>query len=244
MKRNGLIFPPVVYIALVLYFLLGFSTLAWGDQAAAWLFDEDRYFENIGALSLFIASLLCFYVFLQAWRTRAQSGISRLKLATYLGLAVLFFFGAGEEISWGQRIFHLPTPEPLAQTNLQEELNIHNLAIFEASDLLKADTIFTVFWMIFNVLLPLVAVSWLSLKRRLETWTPIPHLSLGALFLINYGLAQIAKPLFASLYTFPTVPFAQAVQEVKESNYELLFILVAVYLLREVRKPRSANRAS
>ncbi len=42
-------------------------------------------------------------------------------------LSIMFFFGAGEEISWGQRIFNLQTPEYLSNINDQNEPNIHNI---------------------------------------------------------------------------------------------------------------------
>jgi hypothetical protein len=44
-------------------------------------------------------------------------------------LALLFFFGAGEEISWGQRIFGVQSSEFFTQNNAQGETNLHNLVI-------------------------------------------------------------------------------------------------------------------
>lgn len=43
------------------------------------------------------------------------------------GYALLFFVAFGEEISWGQRIFGLETPEQLARINVQGETNFHNI---------------------------------------------------------------------------------------------------------------------
>lgn len=43
------------------------------------------------------------------------------------GLALVSFFVAGEEISWGQRLIGLTTPEGLAQVNVQNEFNLHNI---------------------------------------------------------------------------------------------------------------------
>lgn len=42
-------------------------------------------------------------------------------------LAAICLFGAGEEISWGQRVFDIQTPAALAERNAQRELNLHNL---------------------------------------------------------------------------------------------------------------------
>ena len=43
--------------------------------------------------------------------------------------SIIFFFGFGEEISWGQRIFNIETPHFFIENNLQSETNIHNLMI-------------------------------------------------------------------------------------------------------------------
>ena len=50
-------------------------------------------------------------------------------LLVTLGLALFLFFAAGEEISWGQRIFGLKTPEYFQQHNAQQETNLHNLVV-------------------------------------------------------------------------------------------------------------------
>jgi hypothetical protein len=45
----------------------------------------------------------------------------------YLGYAALFLLVAGEEVSWGQRIFNEMTPPALDTINVQHEMNLHNL---------------------------------------------------------------------------------------------------------------------
>jgi hypothetical protein len=48
-------------------------------------------------------------------------------------LAVAALGAIGEELSWGQRLFHLTTPESVAAANHQHELNLHNLASAESA---------------------------------------------------------------------------------------------------------------
>lgn len=43
------------------------------------------------------------------------------------GFALLCFLAAGEEVSWGQRVLGLSTPAALQESNVQDELNLHNL---------------------------------------------------------------------------------------------------------------------
>ncbi len=231
MSKNKWFFQPAFYIIMVLYFLLGYTTLGWGEKWAATLFPEDHYFENVGAISLFVASGISFYIFARALKTRSTTRMHWVKLLVYLGLGLLYFFGAGEEISWGQRIFHMQEPASLAQENVQHELNIHNLAIFEKSKLLKADNIFTVFWLVFAVAVPFASVATKQFKQFAEKLTPVVYWGIGVLFLFNYLGAQLGKLIYVAAYHFQTIPFPQAVQEVKESNYELLFVFLSLIVL-------------
>ena len=170
---------PAFYITIVIYFLLGYTTLGWGEKWDATLFREDHYFENVGAISLFVASVISFYIFALALKTRTLTKVNWLKLLVYLGLALLYFFGAGEEISWGQRIFHIQEPAVLREENLQQELNIHNLAIFENNKLLKADNIFTVFWLAFAIVIPFASTASKRFKHFAEKLTLVVFWGLG-----------------------------------------------------------------
>jgi hypothetical protein len=231
MDKKNWLFRPAFYIVMALYFVLGYTTLGWGEKWAATLFPEDHYFENVGAISLFIASGISFYIFARALKTRSITRIHWLKLLVYLGLAALYFFGAGEEISWGQRIFHIQEPADLAKENVQHELNIHDLAIFEKSKLLKADNIFTVFWLAFAVAIPFTSLLSKPFKQFAEIFTPVVYWGIGLLFLFNYLGAKLGKLIYASAYHYQVIPFPQAVQEVKESNYELLFVFLSLIVL-------------
>ncbi|XUU61299.1 hypothetical protein ACRAQ6_03225 [Erythrobacter sp. HA6-11] len=84
--------------------------------------EEDGPIEWLTALIYLIACPIA--VFLAA-------KFAQLKLslhATLVGiLAFGFFFIGMEEISWGQRIFDIATPDGFAEINRQQELNLHNL---------------------------------------------------------------------------------------------------------------------
>ena len=51
----------------------------------------------------------------------------------YAGVALAAFVAIGEEISCGQRLLDFTTPETLAASNRQKELNLHNVAGAESS---------------------------------------------------------------------------------------------------------------
>ena len=50
--------------------------------------------------------------------------------ALYVALALVFVFGALEEVSWGQRLLGWSTPEVLGRVNEQGETSIHNVTSF------------------------------------------------------------------------------------------------------------------
>ncbi len=78
-------------------------------------------------------------------------------------LIVMFFVVcAGEEISWGQRIFHIGTPEMVKAVNIQNEINLHNIG--SISIFSNAFFLITV---IFFAVLPLLVRRSLSVKRFL-----------------------------------------------------------------------------
>lgn len=85
---------------------------------------EDGFIEWCTVLVLFSAMLVCFKRFLALRRVR-----SKLFLSVTMLLTLLCLFGAGEEISWGQRLFELETPDYLKGKNAQGELGIHNLVV-------------------------------------------------------------------------------------------------------------------
>lgn len=242
MKISTFLRKPATYLTLAIYITLTFPVLAMGDKVVAAMLPEDHYFENVGAVSLFITSVLFFYGFRVARRTLDKRWPSLVKQLVFLGLTLLFFFGAGEEISWGQRIFGFKTPESLAQVNKQDELNLHNLTVMENSKFFTADRMFDVFWFLFGVLVPAIALLSPSFRRLAGKFMPIVFWGMSALFLYNYLWAKLAKLFFKTVYTYDKLTLTQSVQEVKESNYAVIFILVALYAIWDLNRARQESK--
>ena len=236
MKQRSFLFEPAVYLALAAYITLTYPILALGNNLIAATIPEDHYFEIVGATSLFVTSLLFLYGFRLARKTLDQSWVSLTKQLVYLGLAALFFFGAGEEISWGQRILGFQTPEPISEVNRQEEFNLHNLSAWEASKFLDADRMFDLFWFLFAVVTPAVALAVPSFKRFAGQFIPIVFWGISLLFLYNYLWAKLAKILYGAAYAYGNIALSQAIQEIKESNYAIIFILVGLYAIWDLKK--------
>lgn len=89
---------------------------------------EDGWVEWLTVVALLFCSGLMIW---RAWTLRSRR--SALFLAATVFAGFVFFFGAGEEISWGQRIFEVETPEWLEENNRQQETNLHNLVIGDVS---------------------------------------------------------------------------------------------------------------
>lgn len=109
-----------IHIAVLLAVALApvFAVLHLGaEDVLAELTVEDGIIEYVQA-ALFLFAAIAFGVV--AWRLRGKS--------PWAGpLALGMFFIAGEEISWGQRILGLSTPASFEESNVQGELNLHNL---------------------------------------------------------------------------------------------------------------------
>lgn len=115
----------LAYVFLILVFGFGIyfanTDLTFFDEVYT---QEDGFVEYGTAFLLFCSSLLLISRFIK---------LQKYKKATWkfgiLMLAIIFFFGAGEEISWGQRIFGIESSEYFQENNAQGETNLHNMVV-------------------------------------------------------------------------------------------------------------------
>lgn len=85
---------------------------------------EDGPVEWLTVLALMLGAITCF---VRCFKLKKQRSL--IFLLALFGLGCLFIFGAGEEISWGQRIFGINSPHFFIEHNSQQELNVHNLIL-------------------------------------------------------------------------------------------------------------------
>lgn len=116
-------------IRTILYILIAVSLLAIASYYFAEPFyhkmvAEDGPFENLTALGLLAISVFSLARLIRQRKERNKYWII-LNILIVLGA----FFGFGEEISWGQRIFSIESGDYFIQNNLQGETNLHNLEI-------------------------------------------------------------------------------------------------------------------
>jgi hypothetical protein len=183
--------PIALLVALLAIVVSLYLALLLDDSAATWLIREEHPVELLGALSLLASSIAC----LVLWgRTRGDVRWPKLRRLSLLALGALFFFGFGEELSWGERILGFAPPESLSEANRQDEATVHNLDLFSGS--LDPDRLFQLFWLVMGVLVP-IASLWRAARRLLQRLVPVLALGLVPLFVLNQLLTRGFDELFA-----------------------------------------------
>jgi hypothetical protein len=122
-KKLSIVAEIVIGTALFIFIAYGMYLKHFvGYDAFQNYIKEDGLVEYLTAGFLFFSSLVCFY---RVFHYRKMK--KNLWVLTWTLLAFLFFFAAGEEISWGQRIFGVQSSEFFQHYNKQGETNLHNL---------------------------------------------------------------------------------------------------------------------
>ncbi|RJX27806.1 MAG: tetratricopeptide repeat protein [Desulfurivibrio sp.] len=127
----------------------------------------------------------------------------------FLFLALACFYVTGEEISWGQRLFNLATPDFFREHNLQQETNLHNFFTGPYSTMLKRiiEVLLAGAFILYGVIYPLE----LKIKRQPAVWINTkglpappaflwPFFALAALFelrIFHFNEAEIAEILLS-----------------------------------------------
>ena len=216
-------------IAAIIFLVLTFLPLVGSEKTLDAFVREDGIFEDLTVLYLlgnfivFGAALIYF---------RPSSWLMKLSL---LGLALLFFFGAGEEISWGERIFEWHDHNLIKDLNVQQELTIHNLKYFQGEESVlpvSFSQLFTLFVFVMMVVIPLGCLLFPKVRQFVVTRFPILPWQFGILFVLVF-LAQKIMPrvlsMFPGLYHHSSMPIPQGVHEIREHGYTFVLLLAAAF---------------
>ena len=190
---------------------------------------EDGLFEYLTALSFLVTAVLFFIIFL------------RRKRIIHLLFALIFFFGMGEEVSWGQRIFNYQSPEYFKENNLQDEFNLHNLKMFDSkqgggqfkkgiSYFLSVNFLYKFFWLAYGVVLPVLYLLSRFVRRIADKIDlPVPPFILGSAFLFNW---IVGKAIFSTLISDKSSHYYYAGIEINEFGSAFVFVCMAAFFLR------------
>lgn len=121
-KKN---YPTLLFVLPLFFTITAIGMLAWPLNAMSYITREDSIVEYLQFFVLIIG-------FWGAILVSRKTSKKHLKISLmYLFFAFIFLFIAGDEISWGQRIFGFTTPQTIQSANSQKETTIHNLSLIK-----------------------------------------------------------------------------------------------------------------
>lgn len=221
-----------LYIMSLMVFLLFcyFVIIFFDQETVTKLGDEDQLFEWLTCI--FFAAASAFFC-LTFFKTRNLF---------FLILAIVFLFGAGEEISWGQRLLGFKTPESLNEINVQKEFNLHNIEIFNNKDLqghvkyglkklLDMNFLFKLFVVLFGIFLPLCVYHIKFISRiTMKLKVPIPPISIGLFIFLSWVMYQFVSTFI--LRDCSNQCFASVV-EIFECTLSFIMLIISLYFFKE-----------
>lgn len=149
---------------------------------------EDGFVEWLTVFGLLAGASTCFYRAKVLAKFRSPWFVLGL-----VGMGCLFIFGAGEEISWGQRIFNWHIPEFFAKNNSQGETNLHNLVVGGTKiNKLVFGLFLTICVVIYFLILPVLYRKVEKIKELVDKFAvPIPKNTHIVAYLTLFGLSQL-----------------------------------------------------
>ena len=149
---------------------------------------EDIIIEWLTVLALLAVTYLCFYRVVILRKSKAP-----LFLIATLVLGLLFVFGAGEEISWGQRLLGIKSPEFFMKHNTQYEMNFHNLMLNGVRiNKLIFGLLLTIIILFYFLVLPVLFRKIEKIRNLANSLAlPIPRVSHVFLYLVLGGIVLL-----------------------------------------------------
>uniref|UniRef100_UPI0032164CB4 hypothetical protein n=1 Tax=uncultured Draconibacterium sp. TaxID=1573823 RepID=UPI0032164CB4 len=182
----------IVSYIIILVGLIAASSFYFAEDFYHKMVAEDGIFENLTALVLLVISILFLIRFVKTRKTRNKFWVI-LNVLIILGA----FFGFGEEISWGQRIFSIESGEFFAKNNLQNETNLHNLEIngVKINKLIFSQGLVLVFGIYF-ILSLLLYKKWNFFRNLVDLFgVQIPKIKHTAIILVCTGIVLMVPDL-------------------------------------------------
>ncbi len=201
-----------VIVLIIIGDIGAFINVHWYETAYA---EEDGFIEWLTTVPLFIATVVAIGYLIKLYGKR-----SWLFFLSVLFIALFAFFAGGEEISWGQRIFHIQTPEYFKEHNAQDEMNLHNLVMSDGEKVNKVifSQLLSVLIGIYLVLLPILYTKINNVKRFID-WAGVPVARLYQIIL------AAAVFLLTNICPSPKAP------EMLEFGICFTFLLIVLYPL-------------
>jgi hypothetical protein len=224
----------IYMISIGVFFLICYGFVIISDEETIALAgDEDRIFEWLTCIFFAAASVFFFLAFIKT------------RNLFFLIFSLVFLFGAGEEISWGQRLLGFETPQTVSKINVQKEFNLHNIEIFNNKDLqgnIKKETgklldmnfLFKLFVMLYGILLPLSVFHLKFVSRITQKLSfPVPPVSIGGFFFLSWIIYQLISIFLLADCSYGC--FASFV-EIFECTQSFVLAVISIYFFFENKK--------
>lgn len=189
-------FKVEIISIIALIFFSCFLYLLLDEKTIIRIAKEDGLYEWGTAIFFLFASILFFLSYV------------RTKALLLCLMAVVFFMGFGEEISWGQRLFNIKEPEILNSINVQHELNMHNIQLFNDRNfqdikktglqrLLEINMLYRISSVIYLIFVPVFFYhfKWRPIKKE-KLRMPVPPVSFGIFFFLSWAVFYSLKYIF------------------------------------------------
>ena len=161
----------------------------------------------------------------------------------FLILSLGLIFVAGEEISWGERLFNIQSPEifdgqtqiPLLQNNIQSEMNLHNFKVIHS----RIGYVYLAIgiYAIFGWLVGCIFGKAVDIKKDIKKFIPF--------FIIPPYLSLYFLPLIVNIFSQVTMYMMPQDHEMVEFIFSLgvfLFLLLSsIYFKNRFEKESSIN---
>lgn len=115
----------LLFLISIFLFFVGLLIWTWPFEKLATLTKEDSITEYLQFFVLLLGSFFSFRVAKNLWANTILIAL------LYMFMGLILFAVAGDEISWGQRLFSLQTPSTLREINRQQEITFHNINSYE-----------------------------------------------------------------------------------------------------------------
>ena len=148
---------------------------------------EDGIVEWLTVLALFLCAVTNFYraSILRPFR-------NNLFTISLIAMGFVYIFGVGEEISWGQRLFDVKSPEFFVNHNSQMETNFHNLILGGVKiNKLIFGTFLGIIVVTYFLILPFLYRKYKKVEELVNSFAlPVPKISHLCFYLVLAGLVQ------------------------------------------------------
>lgn len=142
------------------------------------IYQEDSLFEYLTVASYLAAGMLFIAIVLNIIGSSIPDK-KRFYVSFFIILTLICIFIAGEEISWGQRLFGWETPAGIASWNNQQETNIHNYL----SPLRKEQLVMVSATVLNIIIFGIWLTNWNSTDKTISFFIPHPAMFVLLIFI-------------------------------------------------------------